>query len=540
MAKENITTLDCTLRDGGYYNNWNFDKNLVGRYLKSVAAAKIDMVELGFRNLPKEQFLGPYAYTTDEYIDLLDIPDNLNLGVMIDAKMLLSNPLSIEESLPRLFKSAANSRINLVRIAIHFGDIDKVEPIAKTLKNLGYKIGINLMQAGGKSENDLVEAVKKIDSWNNVDLLYFADSLGSMECDEVKRIIDAIKINWNKDLGVHTHNNKGWAINNTFAAIKNGVTWVDSTIMGMGRGAGNAETEILLLELNQKLKTSYYPEALFELVLKDFTPMQRLYGWGANLLYHLAADNDIHPTYIQEMLSDDRYEIEDILQTIEFIKPMQAKFYQKDLLDLAKTGNYPDIDGNWNAKGWCLDRDVLILGAGPGFKENHEAVEQYIQINKPLVLSLNVHSDCPEELIDAYVVAHHSRILIEAAKYNELTKPIIMPKAKVERTLNQTPLNSDIKDYGLKVETGKFEIRPTGCILPCPLAVAYALSIATIGQAKRIFLVGFDGYSADDPRQKDMVDMLHLYQTQKNTAPLIALTPSAYPVTKGSIYAPRI
>jgi 4-hydroxy 2-oxovalerate aldolase len=308
----------------------------------------------------------------------------------------------------------------------------------------------------------------------------------------------------------------------------------------MGRGAGNAETEILLLELNKKLKTNYYPEALFELVLKDFTPMQRLHGWGANLLYHLAADNDIHPTYIQEMLSDDRYEIEDILQTIEFIKPMQAKSYQKNLLDLAKTGNYPDVDGSWNAQNWCLDRDVLILGAGPGFKENHEAVMQYIELNQPLVLSLNVHSDCSEEFIDAYVVSHHSRILIEASKYDELTKPIIMPKIKVERTLSLTNLNCDIWDYGLKVEAGKFEIGSHGCVLPCPLAVAYALSIATVGKAKRIFLVGFDGYSADDPRQKDMVDMLSLYQQQKQILPLTALTPSTYPVTKGSIYAPQI
>ena len=76
--------------------------------------------------------------------------------------------------------------------------------------------------------------------------------------------------------------------------------------------------------------------------------------------------------------------------------------------------------------------------------------------------------------------------------------------------------------------------------MPYPLDIAYALSIATIGKAKKIFLVGFDGYSGDDPCLRDMVDMLKLYQQKKNIVPLIALTPSSYPVIKGSIYAPKI
>ena len=539
MLKKSITTLDCTLRDGGYYNNWSFDKALVGRYLKSIAAAKIDVVELGFRNLPQEQFLGPYAYTTDEFIDLLDIPSALLIGVMIDAKMILSSHHSVDDILQKLFTPASKSRISLVRIATHFDDVGRVQPIAKSLSALGYKVGVNLMQSVGKSEEKLANATKTVGSWDEVDLLYFADSLGSMEPDEVKRIVTAIKSNWDKDLGVHTHNNKGWAVGNTIAAIGNGVTWVDSTVLGMGRGAGNAETEILLLELNQKLKTNYHPESLFELVLKDFTPMQRQYSWGPNLLYRLAADNDIHPTYVQEMLADDRYEVEDILQTIEFIKPMQSKSFQRDLLDLAKSGNYNDKDGSWDAQDWCLGKDVLILGAGPSLKENYEGVVQHIKIARPLVLSLNL-LDFPEELIDAYVVSQHSRILLEAAKYNSLNRPIIMPKSKVERSISLTDLNSEIWDYGLKVEIGNFEMESHGCILPYALNIAYALSIATIGKAKKISLVGFDGYIGNDPLQKDMVEMLRLYQQQKNIVPLIALTPSTYPVTKGSIYAPKI
>ena len=195
MLKKPIMTLDCTLRDGGYYNNWSFDKALVNKYLEVVANAKVDVVELGFRYLPQEQFLGPYAYTTDTFIDLLDIPSTLLIGVMVDAKMILSSHLSVTDTLTKLFAPASKSPISLVRIATHFDDLDEVQPIAKSLAALGYKVGINLMQSVGKSEEQLANASKTVDSWDEVDLLYFADSLGSMETDEVKRIVSIIKIN---------------------------------------------------------------------------------------------------------------------------------------------------------------------------------------------------------------------------------------------------------------------------------------------------------------------------------------------------------
>jgi 4-hydroxy 2-oxovalerate aldolase len=115
-----------------------------------------------------------------------------------------------------------------------------------------------------------------------------------------------------------------------------------------------------------------------------------------------------------------------------------------------------------------------------------------------------------------------------------------MPKTKVKHAKSLTDLNSEIWDYGLKVETGNFELESHGCILSYALNIAYALSITTIGKAKKISLVGFDGYIGNDPLQKDMVEMLRLYQQQKNIVPLIALTLSTYPVTKGSLYAPKI
>ena len=87
----NIKILDCTLRDGGYYNKWDFEQDTVSRYLKAVRASLVDVVELGFRSLPKNTFMGPFAYTTDEFINQLDLPEGPIYGVMINGSEFIGN-----------------------------------------------------------------------------------------------------------------------------------------------------------------------------------------------------------------------------------------------------------------------------------------------------------------------------------------------------------------------------------------------------------------------------------------------------------------
>jgi len=81
-----VNLLDCTLRDGGYYNNWDFGSDVVDRYLRSMQAASVDVIEIGFKSLPKSSFMGPYYYCTDEFLEGLDLPSNPTIGVMINCK----------------------------------------------------------------------------------------------------------------------------------------------------------------------------------------------------------------------------------------------------------------------------------------------------------------------------------------------------------------------------------------------------------------------------------------------------------------------
>ena len=224
-----VTILDCTLRDGGYYNKWDFEQGTVDKYLNSMKTAKMDIVELGFRFLPKNTFMGPYAYTTDNFINQLKLPEGPLYGVMINGKEFIE---SSESPINKLFQKKEKSSISLVRIAINFANVLDSELIAKQLKDMGYLVGMNMMQAHGKSEDDYVETAKTISSWGVVDVLYFADSLGNMTPVDVQKICQALKKGWPGTLGIHTHNNKNLALINAITAIENGVSWCDGTAPG--------------------------------------------------------------------------------------------------------------------------------------------------------------------------------------------------------------------------------------------------------------------------------------------------------------------
>ena len=357
-----IKILDCTFRDGGYYNQWDFDYCLAQKYILSIENSSVDIIELGFRNFPQDIFLGAFAYTTDKYIDKLEIDNSVIVGVMIDAASIINSKMSVNRAIHSLFQSKEKSRVDLVRIATHFDTISECESMVQELTELGYQVGLNLMQSNNKSTRELREVAKIIQSWNRVNVLYFADSLGSMSNNDVVEVISALKTEWNGELGFHAHNNKGLAISNSLVSINNGVTWIDSTILGMGRGAGNAQTENLLLELVSNHQMNYYPDALFELVLSDFALLYNKYQWGYSLLYSLAAMNNIHPTYIQEMLSYNTYSNREILQAINFMSSVDSSHYKKDLLLIPHTE--AKNNGSWSSKNWCLNKNVLILGSG--------------------------------------------------------------------------------------------------------------------------------------------------------------------------------
>ena len=143
MKKTPIKLLDCTLRDGGYYNNWDFDYELVKFYLKSMEEALIDVIEIGFRSPPKRSFMGPYVYALDDHLESLPLPKNIMIGVMINAKEYLKASEGPVKLINKLFQQCEKSPVGLVRIAINFDQVLEAEVLVNQIKKMGSQVGLN-------------------------------------------------------------------------------------------------------------------------------------------------------------------------------------------------------------------------------------------------------------------------------------------------------------------------------------------------------------------------------------------------------------
>lgn len=530
--------LDCTLRDGGYYNNWNFDQETVTAYLNALSESGIDYVELGLRNFPKPGFLGAFAYTSESFLSALDLPNNLKYGAMVDSKTLLSSELPIERAVKELFTPKSESKLSLVRVASHFFEILDSKSIAQCLKELGYTVGFNMMQAGGKPSSEITTAAREIASWNCVDVLYFADSLGNMAADEVTRISTAIREGWKGEIGIHTHDNMGKGLENSLTALKCGVEWLDCTVTGMGRGAGNTQTERLLSVLSS---TNHHlnPNGVYELVIKHFEPMQKNFGWGCNLLYFLGAQKNVHPTYIQNLLSDPHLGRSEVVGALQFLLDKDGtNKYDGALLEeaLNLTGNQtpPNLAP---VTGQLAGQTVLLLTNAPSVREHTAAIELFIKKHKPKVISLNILDTVSQDLVDFVCISHNFKYLSEKNRYSQVSSPFILPKHKFSKDeLSVLPDNAHI-DYGMITTRGKHEIHPSYCVVPSDLTLAYAISYSIEANADKIYVAGIDGYDSDDPRQAEMIELMTQLDKKDILSRVIAITPTTYPAASSSVYA---
>lgn len=534
-ATPNLTVLDCTLRDGGYYNDWDFDRDLVTAYLRAMATAGIDVIEIGFRFPAKSRHSGAYAYSTDSFLAGLPLPAGPVLGVMLNASDLIKAEGGPAAAIDAMFDDKASSPVALVRIAAHLAEAGACGPAVTRLRQKGYRVGFNLMQSSLKRADELTRAATAVAGFEGVEVLYFADSLGNMGPSDVTALAGLLRQSWAGPLGIHTHDNMGKALSNSLAAIGAGLSWIDATVLGMGRGAGNARMEYLLTELAGQDHARFKPEALYGLALDQFTTLHRRHGWGSNLLYYLSALRGIHPTYVQVMQADDRYQPEEMIAALRHLGDDGGASYSNERLQNALVAGVAGGEGTWSAEGFARDREVLLLAPGPGAQRHADGLRDFIRRRKPLVLCLNAKGVLPPEMIDAFVSSNIRRLAIEADLYRAQGRPLVVPVGALDGTV--LPAEIEIRDFGMALGD-KFEARPRGCTVPQLLPAAYALAFANAAGASKVYLAGFDGFEASDLRQAVMMEVLRAYEAA-DLAPLEALTPTNYPVPQSSVYAPH-
>ena len=222
---------------------------------------------------------------------------------------------------------------------------------------------------------------------------------------------------------------------------------------------------------------------------------------------------------------------------IENLKTSGGKKFSNDLIQTYRQNFYGNSKGTYIPSKNIRNKDVLILGSGPGLKEHKLALETFIKNFKPFVVALNTNKNISSKLINVRVVCNTLRLLTDHKSFNRLPQKLILPYQRLSSSIKMRLKNIKKLDFGVEIKNNSFKFLKSCAIIPNSLAITYALAIANSGKAKKEFLAGFDGYDADDPRQREIDELLLLYQSLSKKVDLVSITPTKYKVQSRSVYS---
>ena len=538
---DRVRILDCTFRDGGYYNNWDFADNLFVDYLSVFSKTNVQLLEVGFRFPPSSGFRGAHAYTTDDYIAGFEIPSDKSLGVMVNAADRAKYE-STTHFIDSLFVSADNSPIEFVRIASHEAEIQYAMEIATGLIDRGYITAVNLMQISEIHPKNLSKIAKSL---SNLPLMsfYVADSLGSMKPEEIRSTFQVLSESTSLPLGLHAHDNLGLALQNSMVAIEEGARFVDGTLRGMGRGPGNTKTEELAIALHSS--DSEYEGALKLGQFTDTTwaKLQEDLSWGRNLAYFAAGLLHVHPTYVQELLADSRHDQSSALRVVRNLSQMGAQRYDQEKLTDADGLHFTGVSEQaeiqvtepWQTRQF---EEAIILGPGSSLQEYRRALSIFVTKNpEALVLSVN-DADLGVSHSNGYrVISHRRQVEPNAHFFADPGAKIILPHNRLSQLLPTNILascwNVDfVESLHLEIEEGRVKS-------PVNTVFSYACGLAHLSGAKRLFLAGFDGIGSGDSRDFEMVQILDEIKRSFGIE-VRSLTPTKLPIVTISPLSPNV
>lgn len=244
-----ITNLDVTLRDGGYRNNFDFPLEYALHHARESVAAGIEWVEVAYRNgsFKPVAGIGPTGTGTDDYIRALaEVIPAERICVILHPKNIST------EDLPRMYEAGAR----LVRFCLPSGAPEPGLEMLREANRIGFTTTVNITRVSQLDRRRLVE-LSALSADAGSDVIYLADSNGSLLPDEVSRLVTLVGSVSDSAIGLHAHNNLGLALANAIAAVEAGATWIDSSILGMGKGPGNLITEQWLAYLGRGGRTAY-------------------------------------------------------------------------------------------------------------------------------------------------------------------------------------------------------------------------------------------------------------------------------------------
>lgn len=465
--------LDCTIRDGGYYTNWDFSKDLVNQYLSSMNQLPVDYLEIGYRSRAMKGYLGKYFYSPVYELQDIRLRSNKRLVIILNERDV--KPEDLDDLL-----SPVKGLIDMVRMAIDPQNLKSALVLAAIIKKMGFEVGFNVMyMSKWKQYGDFVKELKNVDGL--ADYFYMVDSYGGVYPNDVIETIDLVKQNTSCKLGFHGHNNLELALINSLTAVEHGVEIIDATVLGMGRGAGNLKTELLLSVLSTKYDIPVDFNALGDIVTAFDTVLEK-YQWGTNLPYMISGSNSLPQKDVMDWVTTRFYSFNSIIRALQNQK---NKLEDNERLPVFSPGKASA---------------VVIIGGGRGASEHAQAINEFVRTRPDVTI---IHASSKNAASYRETTAKQIFCLVgsEGHRMEKVFEDLgsfegIAVLPPYPRKMG-TYVPSSLRDKSFELNSVNFTDHYKDS------HTALALQTALYLGAESVFMVGFDGYQDMPVSQKE-------------------------------------
>lgn len=389
MASYDLKLLDCTLRDGGYVNDWKFGFNSAKDIIHRLTKANIDVVEVGF--LRNVEGYNPNI-TVCNFIEELNklLPENTG-NTMYSAMAMRSN-YDIDKLIPYTGKG-----IEMIRITAHDYDIESGMDFARAVKEKGYKLSINPINIMGYSDERILWIIDQV---NQIQPYQFSivDTFGSMKRRDLDRIVSLVDNNLDRNIRVALHLHENMSLSCCLAQafidkhLKRPVA-VDGSLMGMGRIPGNLPIELIADYCNDYTGKTYDIDYLMDAIQDYIAPLKGAPNWGYTPAYFLSARFNLHRNYAEHYLKKGDLTIRDINHILaRFEDNKKTAFdvtYADSVYENYKNNRIDDSDSRAELYSLLSGKKVVLIAPGASIVTYEAKIKEFIKKENPVVISIN-------------------------------------------------------------------------------------------------------------------------------------------------------
>lgn len=503
-----INLLDCTLRDGGYINNWNFGHNNIVSIFERLVSAKVEFIEVGFLDerckLDMNRSIAPDTESFNKIYAGLDKKDSQMVGMIDYGTCSIENiqacSATILDGIRVIFKK------HMRRQAIDF---------CQQLKKLGYKVFVQLVSITSYNDEELTNLIEMANELKPY-AVSMVDTYGLLQQEKLMYYFNELndKLDREISLGYHSHNNFQRAFANCTEMLSQPTDrnlLVDASIYGMGKSAGNCPIELLAMYLNEHFDKRYDLAQILEALDSNIMNIYKVTPWGYNMFFYIAALNNCHPNYVTYLMEKRKLSVKQINEILEMLNSYGDRqlLYDRELieklyLDYQKQIDVDDAKDIKRLSGIFAGRNVLLLGPGKSIEQEQDNIKNYIKVYNPLIISVNYISD---ELPANFI------FLSNAKRYVQLASSLLKKRNEIQviSTSNITVMDDQRFEYSLDISSlldEDAEIIDNSFVMLLKVMIKIGV--------KNVTLAGFDGYIGE--KLKDHVNETMGYEFSKDQA----------------------